>query len=168
MSTLQTPDPTEPPLNRRRFLALSTLAGITPGPFAGMLRAEPLSSPQPTRRSKLNLSILKQRLSTPQIGFPTLTPTFAAMFGPGTGPIQLVRSETFDDFTAQTQAQSNNGYVLSAMRSERIFVLNVLLIMPIPACTAQANNSGWSRSPASLNFHAKYSVNIFGCRLPEP
>ena len=28
-----------------------------------------------------------------------------------------MRSETFDDFTAQTQAQSSNGYVLSALTS---------------------------------------------------
>jgi hypothetical protein len=37
------------------------------------------------------------------------------MFMPGQGPIELVRTETWDDFTAQTQALSNSGYVLSAM-----------------------------------------------------
>jgi uncharacterized protein (TIGR03437 family) len=44
-----------------------------------------------------------------------VTPTFAAMFTPGTGGIQLVRSESWSDFAAQTQAQSSNGYVLSSM-----------------------------------------------------
>lgn len=60
---------------------------------------------------------MKQLLSAPQIGFPTLTPTFAAMFTPGAGPIQLVRSETWAGFMAAAETQSRNGYVLSALTS---------------------------------------------------
>jgi uncharacterized protein (TIGR03437 family) len=102
-------------MNRRNFIAISALAGMTPGQLARVMRgAEPNPSQQDTRNK---MWLLKQLLSTPQAGFPTLTPTFAAMFAPGTGPVQLVRSETWADFTARTQAQSNNGYVLSAMTS---------------------------------------------------
>ena len=61
------------------------------------------------------MSLLKTLVSSPVVGFPTVTPTFAAMFTAGTGGIQLVRSESWSDFSAQTQAQSNNGYVLSSM-----------------------------------------------------
>ena len=88
---------------------------MTPGQLARVMRGAELNHPQQDIRNKMWL--LKNLLSTPQAGFPTLTPTFAAMFTPGAGPVQLVRSETWADFTAQTQAQSNNGYVLSAMTS---------------------------------------------------
>ena len=86
---------------------------MTPGPLSRALLAAEPEARQPGTQSKMWL--LNKLLSTPQTGFPTLTPTFAAMFTPGSGPIQLVRSETWADFAAQTQAQSKNGYVLSAM-----------------------------------------------------
>jgi uncharacterized protein (TIGR03437 family) len=88
---------------------------MTPGQLARVVRGAELDPSKQDSRDKMWL--LKQLLSTPQAGFPTLTPTFAAMFAKGTGPVQLVRSETWADFSAQTQAQSNNGYVLSAMTS---------------------------------------------------
>ena len=102
-------------MNRRRFLALSALAGITPGPFSRVLLAGG-RQPAPSRPKSL-MPLVNRLLSTPQVGFPTLTPTFAAMFAPGAGPAHLVRSETWDDFAAQTQTQSNSGYVLNAMTS---------------------------------------------------
>src|SRR5258708_404663 len=102
-------------MNRRRFLSLSALAGITPGLFSRVLLA---GDRKPTSRDPKSLApLLTRLLSTPQVGFPTLTPTFAAMFVPGAGPAHLVRSETWDDFAARTQTQSNGGYVLSAMTS---------------------------------------------------
>ena len=54
-------------------------------------------------------------MAAPQTGFPTVTPQFAAMFGPGAGGIQMVRSESLSDFYAQIQAQAASGYVLTAM-----------------------------------------------------
>ncbi len=100
-------------MNRRRFFAVSALAGIAPGPVSRLLLADPAAPSQKIARYKMPL--LNRLLSSPQIGFPTLTPNFAAMFAPGAGPIQLVRSETWADFSAQTQTQSNNGYTLSAL-----------------------------------------------------
>src|SRR5579863_9397093 len=102
-------------MNRRRFLTLSTLAGIAPGPFSNLTLAEPIRPRPEPRPSKLKLPMLKHALSTPQTGFPTITPQFAAQFGPGTGGIQMVRSETLNDFYTQMQIQAVNGYVLSAM-----------------------------------------------------
>ena len=108
-------------MNRRRFLAVSALAGIKPGPLSEKLLAdEPAAPPrreESPRREPGRLPFLNQLVTTIQPGFPTVTPTFAAMFTPGKGGIPLVRSESWDDFTAQTQTQSSNGYVLSAMTS---------------------------------------------------
>lgn len=88
---------------------------MTPGPLSRVLRAEPLDARPRLSRSKLNLPILRQVISTPQTGFPTVTPQFAAMFRPGTGGIQLVRSESIADFYSQIQAQAANGNVLTSM-----------------------------------------------------
>jgi uncharacterized protein (TIGR03437 family) len=63
------------------------------------------------------MALLKALTSTPVVGFPVVRPTFAAMFRPGKGGIQLVRSENWADFSAQVQTQSSNGYVLTAMTS---------------------------------------------------
>jgi hypothetical protein len=100
-------------MDRRHFITLTGLAAVAPGSFSRALLADPREPS--ARRSKLKLPFLKQLLSTPQTGFPTVTPQFAAMFTPGTGGIQMVRSETLNDFYAQIQAQAGNGYVLSAM-----------------------------------------------------
>src|ERR1035438_7458862 len=64
-------------MNRRNFIAISALAGMTPGQLARVMRgAEPNPSQQDTRNK---MWLLKQLLSTPQAGFPPLTPTFAAL-----------------------------------------------------------------------------------------
>ncbi len=102
-------------MNRRHFLAATALAGIAPGPFSRRLLAEAPNRSALHAPSKLKLPLLKQLLSTPQTGFPTVTPQFAVQFGPGSGAIQMVRSETLADFEAQIQAQAGNGYVLSAL-----------------------------------------------------
>jgi uncharacterized protein (TIGR03437 family) len=102
-------------MNRRRFLAVSALAGVNPGPLSRKLLAQESYSSRRHPRSKM--PFLKQLVTTINPGFPSVTPTFAAQFTPGKGGIQLVRSETWDDFTAQTQTQSSNGYVLTAMTS---------------------------------------------------
>ena len=100
-------------MNRRRFLAASALAGFAAGPFSRMLLA---GSPRPTDgRARSKMSLLKSFTSTPVVGFPTVTPQFAAMFRPGTGGIQMVRSENIADFYAQCQAQAANGNVLTSM-----------------------------------------------------
>jgi uncharacterized protein (TIGR03437 family) len=100
-------------MNRRSFIAAGALAGFAPGPFSRMLLAEEARLKQRGGGSKM--AFLKTLVSSPVVGFPTVTPTFAAMFTPGTGGIQLVRSESWSDFAAQAQAQSSNGYVLSSM-----------------------------------------------------
>lgn len=123
-------------MNRRRFLTLGTLAaGMAPGPFSKLMLAEPTKPGSEARLSKLKLPMLKHSMSTPQIGFPTITPQFAAQFGPGTGGIQMVRTESLDDFYAQMQSQAVNGNVLTAMTT----IQNLNRLWYYGAYTAGAN-----------------------------
>jgi len=76
-------------MNRRRFLELSVLAGVAPGPISRVLRAESPHHAPESLPSKLRQPLLRKLLSTPQTGFPILTPTFAAMYK---GQVSLARS----------------------------------------------------------------------------
>jgi len=108
-------------MNRRRFLELSVLAGVAPGPISRVLRAESPHHAPESLPSKLRQPLLRKLLSTPQTGFPILTPTFAAMFTLGSGSIPMVQSESLNDFSAQVSTQSGNGYVLSALTTIQNF-----------------------------------------------
>src|SRR5580658_4325225 len=70
-------------MNRRNFITISALAGMTPGQLARAMRGSESNPSKQDFRNKMWL--LKKLLSTPQSGFPTLTPTFAAQFAKGTG-----------------------------------------------------------------------------------
>ena len=100
-------------MNRRSFCALGALAGAGSGPFSHLLLADG-ADPSARRRRAIHPR-LRQLIATPARGLPAVTPTFAAMFTPGRGPAPLVRAETFDDFSAQTQFLASTGYRLSAM-----------------------------------------------------
>ena len=97
-------------LNRRHFIQL----GATGVAAAHLLRkgfaAESRTGVQGRRTVP---SLVRKLLTTPVTGFPTVMPLFAASLVPGTGPVQMVRTETWEEFAAQVQSLSAQGYVLS-------------------------------------------------------
>jgi hypothetical protein len=99
-------------MNRRKFLAASALASLAPDLSRSLL----IAGPRPLDpRSGSKMPLLQSLVTTPVVGFPTVTPMFAAMFTPGAGGIQFVQSDNWADFTTQTATMSNNGYILSCM-----------------------------------------------------
>lgn len=90
-------------LDRRRFLqaaASGTLAipyGFRPGAAYAVEVGHSGRVP----------SLVRRLLSSPIVGFPAVTPVFAAAFVPGAGGVTLVRGENWNDFMAQVQAQTN-------------------------------------------------------------
>ena len=155
-------------MNRRRFLSLGALAGMAPGPLSRVLRAntaESASRPAARPSSKFDLPILRQVISAPQTAFPTVTPQFAAMFRPGAGGIQLVRSETIADFYAQIQAQAANGFVLTSMTT----IQNLNRTWFYAAFTKGANAGGFqliSTTDAS-SFQQSFTQYQSGYRLVD-
>jgi uncharacterized protein (TIGR03437 family) len=98
-------------LNRRHFIRLGAAGAAAAHVLPRLgLAAESRTDARGRRRMP---SLVHKLLSTPVIGFPTVTPLFAASFVPGTGPIQMVRTETWADFAAQVNSMSASGYVLS-------------------------------------------------------
>jgi len=95
-------------LNRRHFIRLGAAAAHFL-PRLG-LAAESRTDARGRRQMP---SLVKKLLTTPVTGFPTVMPFFAASFVPGTGPVQMVRTETWAEFAAQVQSLSTQGYVLS-------------------------------------------------------
>jgi len=86
-------------LNRRHFVRLGAtgLAAARLLPRLGRAAESRIDS-HGRRRAP---SLVHKLLSTPVTGFPTITPLFAASFGAGSGPISLVRTETWSDFVFQ-------------------------------------------------------------------
>ena len=91
-------------INRRRFLYLGAV-GLHP--FSRFGRAESYDRRRPIP------PLVSAALSSQVIGFPTVTPNFAAAFLPGTAQPQMVRSETFEDFSAQAQTLAASNYRLA-------------------------------------------------------
>ncbi|MGA2134637.1 MAG: serine hydrolase [Bryobacteraceae bacterium] len=98
-------------LNRRHFMRLGAtgLAAARLLPRLGRA-AESRFDSHGRRRVP---SLVHKLLSTPVAGFPTITPLFAASFVAGTGPISLVRTETWSDFVAQVDGMAAQNMLLS-------------------------------------------------------
>jgi uncharacterized protein (TIGR03437 family) len=84
-------------LHRREFMQAASGAALALHTLGGQAQAE----------GRLVPSMLHKLLTTPSIGFPTVTPVFAAAFVPGPGGVTMVFAETFASFMTQVQAQSN-------------------------------------------------------------
>ena len=107
-------------MNRRSFLGLGAM---------GVAASRLLPRPGVAAETAGNLRVRRRRpalvsklLSTPVIGFPTITPLFAASFVPlvntglSGGP-QMVRTETWAEFAAQVDSLAASNYMLSCFTS---------------------------------------------------
>jgi uncharacterized protein (TIGR03437 family) len=97
-------------MNRRHFLGVgAALLSAMPRRTAAQQPSEPSSS------SHLP-NIVSQALTTPNLGFPVVTPLFAGVLVRGAAPAQLVRAESWDDFVTQAQ-QIAGSHTLSCFTS---------------------------------------------------
>ena len=99
-------------LNRRHFIRLGATGAAAAAHFLPRLGLA-AESRTDTRGRRQMPSLVRKLLTTPVTGFPTVMPLFAASFVPGTGPVQMVRTETWTEFSAQVQSLSAQGYVLA-------------------------------------------------------
>src|ERR1700728_2383595 len=79
---------------------------------------EPRNSASRIRRLP---SLVTRVLTTPNTGFPSVTPLFSGVFLPGVGAASLVRSESWADFMTQTQTQAIMGYRLACFTTIQNF-----------------------------------------------
>jgi len=84
------------------------MAGLMPG--LALARHPDVAAIRPRRHPP---SLISKLLSTTVTGFPTVVPTFAASFLPGPGPTQMVRTESWDDFSAAVATMSSANQVLA-------------------------------------------------------
>jgi len=106
-------------MNRRSFLGLGAMGVAASRLSRPVVAAETTGDVRVRRRTP---ALVSKLLSTPVTGFPTITPLFAASFVPlvntglSGGP-QMVRTENWDDFTAQVDSLASANYVLSCFTS---------------------------------------------------
>jgi uncharacterized protein (TIGR03437 family) len=100
-------DVSEVRLDRRRFLQMGAASVAALHSFSRTASASPY-----VHRGRVP-SMITNALASPAVGFPTVTPNFAAAFVPGTGKQKLVSSETFDAFSAQADILAAANYRLA-------------------------------------------------------
>lgn len=89
------------PVHRRRFLQTAAASAFAPY----LLEPSPANAATISPRRDAP-PLVRRALTSPIVGFPALTPVFAAAFVPGAGGVTLIRSENYTDFSTQVQSQS--------------------------------------------------------------
>src|ERR1017187_1322059 len=100
-------------MNRREFLQTGLLTGTTGAISLPALwrsaSAQQSVRPRQGRATRLQMpDLVRAALSTANSGFPVVKPLLSGIFVPGSTPAQLVRAESWDDFTAQMKALSGD------------------------------------------------------------
>lgn len=94
-------------LHRRRFLQAASGSAVALPALLRPRNAAVADAPAIHFARTRVPPLVRSLLTSPAIGFPTLTPVFAAAFVPGAGGVTLIFAETWNDFMAQALAQTN-------------------------------------------------------------
>lgn len=95
-------------MNRRRFLA----AGAAALPFWRSAFAQQQAYPHLGRTLRRAPKLVRNALTTPNLGFPAVVPLFSGVFIPSNSAAQLLRTESWGDFVEKAQ-QMARSYRLS-------------------------------------------------------
>jgi hypothetical protein len=106
-------------MDRRHFIHTGLAGAVTLRLAQGSAGAQEAKDPAPHARRIPKL--VTRAVTTPNAGLPAVTPLFSGIFLPGKAAASLMRSDSWDDFVAQTQTQANIGNGLACFTTMQTF-----------------------------------------------